>query len=102
MTQMEQQVLDALKDNALDCSGGDFACAEEVDTKALRITKQQFGAILTTLEAKRIISVDVTYINGGFTFNRYGQRRQSKGTKVTQVSINLPGFNGNAAEGGAL
>jgi hypothetical protein len=77
LTTLEQKVYDALKQNALACSGGDFACAEEVDTKALKITKQQFGALLTTLEAKRVISVDISYVNGSF---------RSKGTKVTQVT----------------
>ncbi len=64
MTVLEQKVFDALKQNAEDCSGGDFACAEEVDTKSLGITKQQFGALLTTLQEKRLIGVDVVYVNG--------------------------------------
>ena len=73
MTTMEANVLEALKQNSLDCSGGDFACAEEVDVRALKMTKQQFGAILTTLQTKRLIQVDVVYVNGG--------------TKVTQVTF---------------
>jgi len=87
LTEMEQKVLDALTQNALDCSGGDFACAEEINTKALGLSKQQFGALLTSLETKRVISVDITYVNGGFRFNRYGQHRESKGTKVTQITF---------------
>jgi hypothetical protein len=78
LTALEQKVYEALLQNAQDCSGGDFACAEEVDTKSLRLTKQQFGALLTTLQEKRVISVDITYINGSY---------RSKGTKVTQVTI---------------
>ena len=84
LTTLEQKVYDALKQNAQDCSGGDFACAEEVDTKALKLTKQQFGALLTTLQGKGVISVDITYVNGGFG---------SKGTKVTQVTGWVDGVN---------
>lgn len=80
LTALEQKVYDALKQNAMDATGGDFACAEEISTKDLGISKQQFGALLTTLETKGVISVDICYINDNL-------RRNSKGTKVTQVSF---------------
>lgn len=78
LTVNESKVFEALEQNALDCSGGDFSLAEEIDVKALGFTKQQFGALLTTLAAKGSIRVSVEYINGG---------PRSKGTKVTQVTF---------------
>lgn len=80
-TTLEQSVYDALVQNAAETTGGDFACAEEVNTRALKITKQQFGALLTTLQEKGAISVHITYINQSIT--RWGRR--TRGTKVTQV-----------------
>ena len=74
LTPLEQLVFDALKQNADDVSGGDFAMAEEVNTKNLGITRQQFGALLTTLQTKGVINVDITYVNN--------QER------VTQVTFN--------------
>lgn len=86
LTTLEQVVLDALKRNADDCSGGDFAIAEEVNMRGslatrigYRMSRQQFGALLTCLQAKGLVRVDVTYINGNY---------RSKGTRVTQVSFN--------------
>lgn len=78
LTQLEQKVFDALKANS-ENNGGDFACAEEVNVKQLGLTRQQFGALLTTLESKKAISVDITYVNGSY---------RSKGDKVTQVTFN--------------
>ena len=78
LTALEQVVLDALRSNSEDCSGGDFACAEEIDTRSLGLSKQQFGALLTTLQQKQVIDVNITYVN---------QTYRSKGNKVTQVTF---------------
>lgn len=78
LTPKELAVFEALKQNAEAYTGGDFACAEEVNTRALGLSKQAFGGLLTTIAAKGLISVDITYVNGGFG---------SKGTKVTQVTF---------------
>jgi hypothetical protein len=79
LTSKEQRVLDALVRNGRG-NGGDFACAEDIDTKALQLTKQQFGALLTTLQTKGRIDVHVVYVNGSLT-------RGDKGDKVTQVTF---------------
>ena len=72
LTTLEQTVLDALKQNAEDCSGGDFAIVEEL--KAPKgMTRQAMGGVITNLVTKRIIRVDVTYVNGN--------------EKVTQVTF---------------
>ena len=61
LTPLEQQVLDALHDNAQACSGGDFACLEDVNIDGL--SRQALGGVVTSLENKRVISVDITYVN---------------------------------------
>lgn len=77
LTPREAAVLDALRVSGAG-NGGDFAVVEDIDAAALGLSAQQFGALLTTLETKRRIDVDVVYINGSF---------RSKGTKVTQVTF---------------
>lgn len=85
LTQLEQTVLEALRENAADCSGGTFACLEEVHVKGLG--RQALGGVITSLETKGVIRVDVTYVNGGYSLNKYGQRRERNGMKVTQVTF---------------
>lgn len=63
LTELEQRVLDAL-DGAAGSNCGDFACADEVDLKALGISAKQYGGVLTSLENKKVISKGVTYVNG--------------------------------------
>jgi hypothetical protein len=62
LTTLETTVLAALKQNAQDCSGGDFACLEEVDVEGL--TRKALGGVVTSLQNKGAIYVDVTYVNG--------------------------------------
>jgi len=80
LTPLEQQVFDAIEANAFACSGGDFACLEEVRIKGLN--RQQLGGVVTSLETKGVISVDITYVNEGVT----STGRRTKGDKVTQVT----------------
>lgn len=82
LTALETKVFDALKQNAEDESGGDFAITERVNYKALGLSATQFGALLTTLQTKSWIYVSVTYVNGSFP-----GERGPRGTKVTQVGF---------------
>jgi hypothetical protein len=81
LTALEAQVLDALKQGALDCSGGSFACLEEVNVKGLG--RKALGGVVTSLQEKGVIDVSVTKINQRMT--RWG--KWTGGTKVTQVTI---------------
>jgi hypothetical protein len=66
MTDRETQVFNALKLSA-DGNGGDFAMVE--DLRGLRMSGQVLGALLTTLQAKKIITVHepVTTDSGRWT-----------------------------------
>lgn len=76
LTTLEQQVLDAAWNSALASTGGDFACLDEVHVP--KLSRKALGGVITSLENKRVISVDVTYVNGSY---------RSKGTKVVQVTF---------------
>lgn len=80
LTDLEKKVYEALWQGALDAAGGDFACLEEVRVAGLG--RQALGGVVTSLETKGVITVDITYVNQGFN-PRTG--RQTKGDKVTQV-----------------
>lgn len=77
MTPLESKVFEALKQSA-EGNGGDFAISEDVDYRALKLSSAQFGALLTTLAAKGLITVTVSFMNGSF---------RSRGTRVTQVTF---------------
>ena len=64
LTALETSVLAALRANASDLPGGDFALLEELDAKPLGITRYALGGVVTSLENKKVISVDITYVNG--------------------------------------
>ncbi len=76
LTTLERQVLAACYQSALDSTGGDFACLDEVSVPNLG--RKALGGVITSLETKGVISVDVTYINGSY---------RSKGTKVVQITF---------------
>lgn len=85
LTTLEQTVLDACWTAALNSTGGDFACLDEVSVKGLG--RKALGGVITSLGDKQVIGVDVTFVNAGFRFNRYGQRRENKGTRVVQITF---------------
>lgn len=73
LTDLERRVLRILREQAEDCSGGDFGIIEEV--KVPGITRQALGGVLTSLQAKDILHVwEPTFVNGT--------------TKVTQFTFN--------------
>lgn len=76
MTELERKVLDACWQSALNSTGGDFASLNEVSVPG--VGRKALGGVITSLENKKIISVDVTYINGSY---------RSKGTKVVQITF---------------
>jgi len=74
LTALEQQVLGALKQQADDCSGGDFAILGQMRPyyAAMHLTGQQFGGVLTSLQEKGVIEVhEPTEVNGG---TRYAEQ----------------------------
>lgn len=81
LTTLEQTVLDACWQAALDSTGGDFACADEVFVP--KVGRRALGGVLTSLETKRMIHMDVSFINQGIT--RTGRR--TKGTRVVQITF---------------
>jgi hypothetical protein len=85
LTQFETKVLAALKQNADDCSGGDFAIMEGFKVPGLN--QQQLGGVVTSLTEKKLIAVDVTYVNAGWTVGSNGRPRRTRGDKVTQVTF---------------
>ena len=65
LTTLEQTVLDAMIACAMDCAGGDFGIMDEMDPKALGLTPQQFGGVVTSLQNKRRVEVhEPVYVNG--------------------------------------
>lgn len=76
LTDLEAKVLDACWNSALDSTGGDFACLDEVSVPG--VGRKALGGVVTSLENKRVIAVDVTYVNGSY---------RSKGTKVVQITF---------------
>ena len=66
ITEMEYEILQEIKLNAEDCSGGDFAIGGEViDYVKGRYTPQQVGALFTNLEKKGLISLDLVEFQDG-------------------------------------
>lgn len=63
LTELETKVLAILKQNADDISGGDFAIMEEVDVRSLSLNRQQLGGVVSSLDQKKVIRIDVTYVN---------------------------------------
>ena len=70
LTTNEQKVFDALKHSA-SLNGGDFGFVEDLTrrTGVLGLTKQQIGALITTLQTKGLIEVHeaVTTDSGRWT-----------------------------------
>jgi len=81
LTPLETTVLEACWQAALDSTGGDFACLDEVSVKGLG--RKALGGVITSLQEKGVIFVDETFINqqmkkwGGWT----------RGTRVVQVTF---------------
>ena len=61
LTPLEAKVLDAMKTAAMDATGGDFGLMDEVDYKALGLTGQEFGGVVTALGNKGLVTVDDPY-----------------------------------------
>lgn len=82
LTALETKVLALLVKNADDAAGGDFGLLEgpgKVSYKALGLSGQAFGGVLTSLQEKGLVTVHAPhYINGGYA---------SKGTKVVQFTL---------------
>ena len=78
LTALELTVYDALLDNALEQAGGDFGILETVNYRKLGLSGQQFGALVTTLQQKRKVTV-----YGAITVN--GNTRDA--ARVTQFTI---------------
>jgi len=65
LTTLEQKVYDAMKANAMDCSGGDFGIMEEMDYRSLGLSAQAFGGVVTALQNKNMVEVhDSILVNG--------------------------------------
>jgi len=76
LTVLESKVLAALKQQAQDCSGGDFAIVEEVSVRGL--SRKGLGGVLGSLVAKGRIEVYPTMIVN---------RGTPDASRVTQVLI---------------
>jgi hypothetical protein len=79
LTELEARVLAALRQQAHECSGGDFAIVEELKVSRW-CSRQALGGVLTSLQAKGIIVVNEPLITNEGT--RYA-------AKVTQVSFEV-------------
>jgi len=72
MTALETTVLAAMVQNALDAAGGDFGFMDEIDYKALGLTAQQFGGVVTSLQTKGLVNVDQPYkVNGEYWVTQF-------------------------------
>ena len=77
LTELEARILPILRQQAEDCSGGDFGIVEQVAVSRI-CSRRALGAILTSLQAKGILTVwPPTETNGG---PRYGGERLTQFT----------------------
>jgi hypothetical protein len=64
LTTDERRVFELMKQNAEDVAGGDFGIMDEVNYKSLKLTGQQFGALVTSLQTKGYLTVhEPVYVN---------------------------------------
>jgi hypothetical protein len=61
MNAKETEVLKAMADAAVDSTGGDFGCTDEVQVKGL--TAKQLGGYMTDLEKKGLVQLCPTTVN---------------------------------------
>lgn len=77
LNEMEAKVLQAMRAQADDCSGGDFGIMEELHVP--RLSRNALGGYVTVLQEKGLVAVhEPVYINGSY---------RSRGTKVTQFTF---------------
>lgn len=66
LTTLERKVFEALRANAEEVAGGDFGIVGEIKYRKLGLTAQAFGALLTTLGEKGLVTVhEPIETNGG-------------------------------------
>jgi hypothetical protein len=62
MNTKEIEVLKAMADAAIDATGGDFGCSDEVSVSGL--TGNQLGGYMSVLEKKGMVALAPTSVNG--------------------------------------
>ena len=65
LNEKEKAVLNAVADNIQAATAGDFGFTDEVDYKELGLSEKQYGAYLTNLITKKMLTVDFTTTDAG-------------------------------------